>query len=188
MTESDFSSDDDDDEQHRDEHGRKRVAVIDCLLESSSPSSPEDNTDGKRSIEFLNRCSDLRRLGETTLQSTRVSANEDDYVHLSMGPLSLSSAPRSTKSVKPPIVETRQLDYISMDDILRVCSMCHSSCRCHRCVRQGMLCSHIRSVFANCYARAHGRSIGPFTRAEQSGEETDSSADECIGTIRYAKQ
>ena len=133
----------------------------------------------------------LLRVGETTLRSTRVSANEDDYVHLSMDPLSLtnaptgSSAPRPTKSVKQTIVETRELDYISMDDILRVCSMCHSSCR--RCVRQGMLCSHIRSVFANCYARAHGQSVGPFTRvitrAEQSGEETDSSAAECIGAI-----
>jgi hypothetical protein len=43
MVESDLSSDD----EERDEYGRKRVAVIDCLLESSSPSSPEDNTDGK---------------------------------------------------------------------------------------------------------------------------------------------
>jgi len=41
------SSDDDDEE--RDEYGRKRVAVIDCLLESS-PSSPEDDIDGN--IEF----------------------------------------------------------------------------------------------------------------------------------------
>ena len=38
LDESDFSSDDDDE---RDEHGRKRVAVIDCLLESS----PDDNTE-----------------------------------------------------------------------------------------------------------------------------------------------
>lgn len=123
----------------------------------------------------------LLRVGETTLRSTRVSANEDDYVHLSMDPLSLTSAPPPTKSVKQTVVETRELDYISMDDILRVCSMCHSSCR--RCVRQGMLCSHIRSVFANCYARAHGQSVGPFTRAisraEQSGEETD----ECIEAL-----
>jgi hypothetical protein len=58
LAESDFSSneddddDDDDDDEiddddgQRDEYGRKRVAVIDCLLESS-PSSPEDNIDGK---------------------------------------------------------------------------------------------------------------------------------------------
>ncbi|CAF4160266.1 unnamed protein product [Rotaria socialis] len=45
LIESDLSSDDEDDELQRDEHGRKRVAVIDCLLESSSPSSPEDITD-----------------------------------------------------------------------------------------------------------------------------------------------
>ena len=55
MTESDFSSDEDDDNEHRDEHGRKRVAVIDCLLESSSPSSPEDNTDdGKWMTNAMN--------------------------------------------------------------------------------------------------------------------------------------
>ncbi|CAF4067381.1 unnamed protein product [Rotaria magnacalcarata] len=45
LIESDLSSDDQDDELQRDEHGRKRVAVIDCLLESSSPSSAEDIAD-----------------------------------------------------------------------------------------------------------------------------------------------
>ncbi|CAM4781201.1 unnamed protein product [Rotaria magnacalcarata] len=48
LIESDLSSDDQDDELQRDEHGRKRVAVIDCLLESSSPSSAEDIADNKR--------------------------------------------------------------------------------------------------------------------------------------------
>ena len=47
---SDLSSDDDN--EQRDEYGRKRVVVIDCLLESS-PSSPEDNTDGKIYFKFL---------------------------------------------------------------------------------------------------------------------------------------
>ncbi|CAF1605916.1 unnamed protein product [Adineta ricciae] len=44
--ESDLSSDD----EQRDEHGRKRVAVIDCLLESS-PSSPEDDVDSEATIK-----------------------------------------------------------------------------------------------------------------------------------------
>ena len=39
LAESDLSSDD----EQRDEHGRKRVAVIDCLLESS----PDDHPDGR---------------------------------------------------------------------------------------------------------------------------------------------
>jgi hypothetical protein len=39
LAESDLSSDD----EQRDEHGRKRVAVIDCLLESS----PDDQPDGR---------------------------------------------------------------------------------------------------------------------------------------------
>ncbi|UJR23020.1 hypothetical protein I4U23_026046 [Adineta vaga] len=95
ITESDFSSDD----EQRDEHGRKRVAVIDCLLESS-PSSPEDNIDNK-----------------TTINSKRVSENGDDYVDLSLDALNLINNHAKFSYTQ---IEPLELEYISTEEILRL--------------------------------------------------------------------
>ncbi|CAF2032079.1 unnamed protein product [Rotaria magnacalcarata] len=99
LIESDLSSDDEDDELQRDEHGRKRVAVIDCLLESSSPSSAEDIADNKR-----------------------VSENSDEYVDLTMDALTLINKniqPSSNKKNYAKL-EPLELEYISMEDIIRL--------------------------------------------------------------------
>ncbi|CAF1105918.1 unnamed protein product [Rotaria sp. Silwood1] len=107
LTESDISSDDDD--EQRDEYGRKRVAVIDCLLESSSSSSPEDITDTESTIN--NKC---------------VSENGDDYVDLTMDALTLmnNNHNHNTKSSSNKInytqIEPFELEYISMEEIIRL--------------------------------------------------------------------
>ncbi|CAF1531908.1 unnamed protein product [Adineta ricciae] len=93
--ESDLSSDD----EQRDEHGRKRVAVIDCLLESS-PSSPEDDVDS-----------------EATIKSKCVSENGDDYIDLSVDALNLSNNYTQFSSKQ---VEALEIDYISTEEILRL--------------------------------------------------------------------
>jgi hypothetical protein len=98
--------------------------VIDCLLESS-PSSPEDNTDGtelifKFSFFFI---SIFFFTGESTVKSQHVSENGDDYVDLTMDALSLTN-----NNTKPSLnklnytqIEPLELDYISMEEIIRVC-------------------------------------------------------------------
>lgn len=68
LIESDLSSDD----EERDEYGRKRVAVIDCLLESS-PSSPEDNTDNETTIASKRLMKD---------SSNTLSLTFDEFCHI----------------------------------------------------------------------------------------------------------
>jgi hypothetical protein len=95
LAESDLSSDD----EERDQHGRKRVVVIDCLLESS-PSSPEDDTNS-----------------QSTIQTKRVSEIGDDYVDLTLDALSLMNTKLSLNYTQ---IEPLELNYISMDEIIRV--------------------------------------------------------------------
>ncbi|CAF1202398.1 unnamed protein product [Adineta steineri] len=99
-----LSSDDDDDDEQRDEYGRKRVAVIDCLLESS-PSSPEDNIEN-----------------ESTIKSNRVSENRDEYIDLTLDALTLIND--TTKSLSTKFnytqIEPLELEYISMEEIIRL--------------------------------------------------------------------
>ena len=116
LTESDFSSDD----EERDIYGRKRVVVIDCLLESS-PSSPEDNTDGEiflRKHPIRSTVSVFSYSGESTIGSKRVSDSGDDYVDLTLDALTLTNSKPSLKYVQ---IEPLELAYISMEEIIRVC-------------------------------------------------------------------
>ncbi|CAF3601744.1 unnamed protein product [Rotaria sordida] len=105
LMDSDISSDDDD--EQRDEYGRKRVAVIDCLLESSSPSSPEDIIDTKTKNKYK-----------------RVSENGDDYVDLTMDALTLMKTNNNTKSLSKKKnythIEPFELEHISMEEIIRL--------------------------------------------------------------------
>ncbi len=98
--------------------------VIDCLLESS-PSSPEDNTDGTELIFkfFFFLFPYFVFTGESTVKSQHVSENGDDYVDLTMDALSLTN-----NNTKPSLnklnytqIEPLELDYISMEEIIRVC-------------------------------------------------------------------
>jgi len=103
--ESDFSSDDEDE---RDEFGRKRVAVIECLLESS----PEEN---------------LPRHIDSTSTSVSVQTRQsidDDFVNLTIDTLSSSTKTSTKNSSKASAAafEHLQIGYISMEEILRVCS------------------------------------------------------------------
>jgi hypothetical protein len=78
--------------------------------------------------------------GESTIRTTRVSANDDhdDYVHLTMD--ALSSMDPSSRLISST-VEHLESGYISMEEILRVgyvSCVCFSSCHCVR--HKGMLC------------------------------------------------
>ncbi len=92
------------------------MVVIDCLLESS-PSSPEDNTDGKKNFLNQNLFRFFSRLGESTIANKRVSETGDDYVDLTLDALSLMNTKSSLNYAQ---IEPLELNYISMEEIIRV--------------------------------------------------------------------
>ncbi|CAF3687876.1 unnamed protein product [Adineta steineri] len=88
LIESDSSSDDD---AHRDEYGRKRVIVVDCLLESS----PEDNTTNKLTVKKL-------------LSEHNLSIN------------TLTNKKTSSEKINHSTIENLEIEYISMEQLIRL--------------------------------------------------------------------
>jgi hypothetical protein len=64
LIESDCSSDD----EYRDQYGRKRVAVVECLLESSSSASPDDQNENKKVFNETNTKS-MKKINYSTIEN-----------------------------------------------------------------------------------------------------------------------
>jgi hypothetical protein len=57
--------------------------------------------------------------GEITIKANHVSENGDDYVDLTMDAVSLMNKTKSSSSNRT--IEPFELEYISMEEIIRVC-------------------------------------------------------------------
>ncbi|UJR25879.1 hypothetical protein I4U23_007229 [Adineta vaga] len=90
-SESSSNDDDDDDDEYRDEYGRKRVMVVDCLLETS----PEDNIKDESPI------------------TTRNESHSSFEISI--------KAKASCKKINYSTIEKLELEYISMEKLLPVC-------------------------------------------------------------------
>lgn len=76
--------------------------MIECLLESSPEETSPKTIQPSRSVSVPN------------------ASIDDDYVNLTLDTLTLST--KSTTKISPKTIEHFQVEYISMDEILRVCS------------------------------------------------------------------
>ena len=85
-------------------------------------------------------------LGEPTIKSQRVSENSDDYVDLTMDALYLTNNNNNNNNTKSSLnklnytqIEPLELNYISMEEIIRVCFTVFSY-SFHRCLYVRRVC------------------------------------------------